>query len=282
MDLPIDPFVLTYQVLTEKVHAACRDLHNVVSELSEPVDRLETAKESEIESWLSVLEIFFAQRSKVIYNGDYKTLVWERINSLKEMQFSSETCENWLSSLFLMKWFVQGSQNTLESHLKSEQRTSDYDKEKDLLKELLVSSNRLMELLWRTGMDMNRAYEHKTVYGKALEGFRSKLVFANIEDVMSTVSRRGLIQVGDDYLYAEKLPARNLTNMLKRRSLLGEAERGVFGVQPPEKGIVVTDAIEIDPDQLETNIFYFVSYNDEKYVARKTESGNIEIFEVVE
>ena len=242
---------------------------------------LETAKKSEVEHWLTILNTFFAQRSIMVYNGDYKNLVWEQINSLKRMQFSPETCEKWLGSLFLMRWFVQGSRNALESHLRSTERTSD-NKEVDFLKGLLLSSNRLMELLMNTGMDMNRAYEYKTVYGKEAKDFKSLIIFSSIEDVVSTVGKRGFIQIGDDYLYAEKLPAKKLTSLLKKESLFVKAERGIFEAQMPAKGIVVTDEIEIDPEQLESNVFYFISYKDEKYVARKTESGNIEIFEVVE
>jgi len=52
---------------------------------------------------------------------------------------------------------------------------------------------------------------------------------------------------------------------------------------PIPTGIVVKEEeITIDPKKLEPNIFYLFSYQNEKYVARKTEKGIVEIYEVTE
>ncbi len=41
------------------------------------------------------------------------------------------------------------------------------------------------------------------------------------------------------------------------------------------------EKIIIDPEELETNVFYLVSYMGDKYAFRKTEDGAIETNEVI-
>jgi len=45
---------------------------------------------------------------------------------------------------------------------------------------------------------------------------------------------------------------------------------------------VKREEISVDPKKLESNLFYLFSYQDEKYVARKTDEEVVEIYEVIE
>ena len=58
-------------------------------------------------------------------------------------------------------------------------------------------------------------------------------------------------------------------------------EKKTFGISLA--GISVErEEISIDPEKLESNVFYLFSYKDDKYVTRKTDEGIIEVYEVVE
>lgn len=282
MTLAVDPFVSSYLALSEKAYNTCGDFRSILSELADPFDRLETASKPDIEFWLRILAAFFDHRSEVVYNGDYRNEIWQNINSLRKVGFSTETCGKWLGSLLLARWFVLGAKNVLGKYVKNKELPTDDKESKALIEKLLVSSGNIKELISKASTDIDRCYVHEKVKKRPAKDFRSIISLSNMDAAFTGVSKKGLLLVGDDYIYAERLEATVLTKLLKQKRLITPVGKETFEAQVPRRGIVVTDEIEIDAEQIESKVFYFVSYKDEKYVVRKTEAGSIEIFEVVE
>jgi hypothetical protein len=81
-------------------------------------------------------------------------------------------------------------------------------------------------------------------------------------------------------LWLERSPASPTISCGVSFEGVGVGRKRAFGVSSGIK--IEKEEVSIDMDALEPNTFYLFTYEEDKYVARRTAEGLIEIFEVIE